>query len=269
MLEHIEFGNYNNIVVKVGSALIAPDGHSCSAEYCLPIAHFVRKCRKAGKQVTLVSSGAVAAGFNLLKPDYDKLTRKEKQPLAAVGQSMVVAHWQRFFDDVVAQVLLTSADIKNPERAQNARNTFKTLEELGALPIVNENDTVATEELTVGDNDNLVAQVAALTDADLLIICSDIDGVYDDNPKVNPDAELVNQFEGISEEALAMGKQSTSAQGTGGMRTKLKAAKFASENGIDTIICNGTNESYMRLFSNQNPGTLVRNTAERDEVEVA
>ncbi len=267
MLEHIDFSQYKNIVIKVGSALIAPDGRSCSSEYCLPIAHFIRKCHKAGKNVTLVSSGAVAAGFNLVKPKNEVLTRKEKQPLAAIGQSMVVRHWQRFFDDVVAQVLLTSADIKNPERSENARNTFQTLFELGAMPIVNENDTVATEELTIGDNDNLVAQVAALTDADLLIICSDINGVYDDNPKTNPEAELVTQFSGVTDETLAVGKGSHNPRGTGGMQTKLQAARFASENGIDTIICNGKNESYMRLFSNQNPGTLIHRTCK--EVSVA
>lgn len=135
------------------------------------------------------------------------------------------------------------------------------------MPIVNENDTVATEELTIGDNDNLVAQVAALTDADLLIICSDINGVYDDNPKVNPEAELVTQFSGVTDETLAVGKGSHNPRGTGGMQTKLQAARFASENGIDTIICNGKNESYMRLFDNQNPGTLIHRTCK--EVSVA
>ena len=258
-MKTFNFEQYKNIVVKVGSALVAPDGHSCSTQYCLPLASFIKKCQLLNKTVTLVSSGAVAAGFNTLKPAHEFLSLDEKQALAAVGQSKVISHWQRFFDNHVAQVLLTAADIQSQQRSANAQRTLSTLHQYGVLPIVNENDTIATEELKFGDNDNLAAQVASLIGADLLIICSDVDGVFDGNPHLNRRAKLLKRITHFDDDILRLGQNSHNPQATGGMKTKLQAAQFAAEKGIETIICNGKSEAYLSLINHIVTGTWVGN----------
>ncbi|RDX35042.1 glutamate 5-kinase [Kangiella sp. HD9-110m-PIT-SAG06] len=260
MMDCFNFNHYNNIVIKVGSALVAPDGYCCSTEYCLPLANFIKKCRQLGKTVTLVSSGAVAAGFNTLKPNHASLSLDEKQALAAIGQSKVINHWQRFFDNHVAQVLLTAADISNSTRSNNAKRTLQTLHQHHVLPIINENDTVAIEELKFGDNDNLAARVAKLIGAELLIICSDVDGVYDGDPHKNSrntPAKLIRHIPQLDDDTMLLAQPSHNPKATGGMKTKLEAAKFASQSLIDTIICNGKTESYLKLLTNNNPGTWI------------
>lgn len=254
-MNDINFDHYQKIVIKIGSALIAPDSRACSAEYCLPIANFIKQCRKAGKDIILVSSGAVAAGFNQLKLTEHNLNLEQKQALAAIGQSIVIRHWQRFFDQDVAQVLLTTDDINNPKRAQNAQKTFAQLRQFGALPIVNENDTVVTEELKFGDNDMLAAQVAILADADLLIICSDVDGLFNDNPHLNPEAKLIKIIEQDNPEHLSYAKTGHNPRSTGGMLSKVQASILATQNGIDSFICNGKTEAYSQLWLNKNPGS--------------
>lgn len=256
-MQSIPFEQYQKIIIKVGSALIAPDSRACSTEYCLPIANFIKKCHAASKQVILVSSGAVAAGFNQQSLTDHEITLEQKQALAAIGQSIVIRHWQRFFDRDVAQVLLTSDDISNPKRAENAQKTFAQLEQFSALPVVNENDTVVTEELKFGDNDMLAAQVAILTKADLLIICSDVDGVFDDNPHTNPDAKLINMIEYQNDQVLDFAKSSHNPRSTGGMLSKLQSAHLANKHGIPVIICNGKTEAYNRLWFKQNPGSWL------------
>ncbi len=257
-MNSIDFAQYNNIVIKVGSALVAPDGHSCSTQFCLPLANFIKKCQQSAKKVTLVSSGAVAAGFNTLKPDHEHLSLDEKQALAAIGQSKVINHWQRFFDESVAQVLLTAADIQSSHRSANAKRTLITLHQYGVLPIINENDTVAIDELKFGDNDRLAAQVATLIKADLLLICSDVDGLFNDNPHTNSNAQLIPFIDEMTDDIMQLGQASHNPQATGGMLTKLLAAQIAHDSGTDTIICNGKTEAYSRLFQQQNPGTLIR-----------
>lgn len=254
-MNNINFDRYQKIIIKVGSALIAPDARACSAEYCLPIANFIKQCRNAGKDIILVSSGAVAAGFNQLGLTEHQLNLEQKQALAAIGQSIVIRHWQRFFDQDVAQVLLTTDDINNPTRALNAKKTFAQLKRFGALPIVNENDTVVTEELKFGDNDMLAAQVAILTDADLLIICSDVDGLYDDNPYLNPKAKLINFIEPNDTQCQTYAHGSHNPRSMGGMLSKVQAALTANNNGINCIICNGKTEAYSQLWMNHNPGS--------------
>lgn len=256
--ENISFGLYQNIVIKVGSSLIAPDGKSFSVEFCLPLASFIKKCFQQGKKVTLVSSGAVAAGYNYCKPN-KKLTITDKQALASIGQAIIIQHWQKFFDNPVAQILLTADDIRAQKRAANAKNTLRRLQTLQSLPIVNENDTVAIDELKVGDNDNLGAQVAHLVNADLLIICSDVDGLFTANPHTDSNAKLIKQLDSNqldSYMSIALGSNNPLA--TGGMVTKLEAAKFAGDKSIDTVICNGTNESYLSLLNNIYLGTFIR-----------
>lgn len=267
-MDSFNFNHYQNIVIKVGSSLIAPDGRSCSTQYCLPLASFIKKCQHLGKAVTLVSSGAVAAGINTLKIDHSELTLAKKQACAAVGQAKLINHWQRFFDNHVAQLLLTADDIKHPKRHQNARKTIEQLHQYEILPIVNENDTVATAELKFGDNDNLAAQVATLIEADLLVICSDVDGVYNDNPHQNPQAKLIPYIEQVTEETLAIGKPSYNKQATGGMVTKLGAARLASKEGITTIICNGKLEAYTSLLEHKVAGTLVSSNKQQNQARI-
>lgn len=257
-MNDINFSHYQKIVIKVGSVLIAPDSRACSAEHCLPIANFIKKCHAASKQVILVSSGAVAAGFNQLQlPATQTINLEQKQALAAIGQSIVIRHWQRFFDQDVAQVLLTSDDINHPKRASNAQKTFAQLAQFGALPIVNENDTVVTEELKFGDNDMLAALVALLTDADLLIICSDVDGVFDDNPHTNPDAQLIKTIHYGNQDVIGYAKTKHNPRSSGGMLSKLQSAVLANTQGIAVTICNGKLEAYNHLWANRNPGTWL------------
>ena len=171
-----------------------------------------------------------------------------RQALAALGQAQMIALWQRFFDRPVAQVLLTHDDLRNRRRYLNARATLIELLQLGALPVINENDTVSVDELKLGDNDNLAAIVAALVDADVLLIATDIDGLYTANPRLDADAHPINELHGVSAESLAMAGGAGSAGGTGGMRTKLEAAARAAGAGIDTILFNGTDGEVIRLL---------------------
>ncbi|MEM9101956.1 MAG: glutamate 5-kinase [Pseudomonadota bacterium] len=251
---------WQRVVIKVGSALLAPDGEGCSTRYLLTLAEFVIWCRKHHKEVLIVSSGSVAAGRALVKNQAsNKLTIPEKQALASIGQSELMAFWQRFFDFPCAQILLTMDDFQNRERYLNSRNTLSQLLDIGALPIINENDSVATEELKVGDNDNLAADVSVLANADLLIICSDVDGLYDKNPKEYPDAKLINKVSQINESIRKMASSATNAVGTGGMTTKIQAAEKATEKGINTIIVNGFEaETFTALKRSENPGTFFQ-----------
>ncbi|RMF61905.1 MAG: glutamate 5-kinase [Bacteroidetes bacterium] len=238
--EVIRVPAWRRAVVKVGSALVAPGGR-CSTQYLLPLARFVAESRRQGREVILVSSGAVAAGQGALA---DRASRPrsipEKQALAAVGQPLLMALWQRLFDVPCAQLLLTYDDVADRRRFINARNTLAELLRRGTLPIVNENDTVAVEELKVGDNDNLAAHVAVLAGADLLVICSDVDGLFEADPRVHPEARLIPRVARIDEAVYARAGGAGGPTATGGMRTKVEAAAKATARGIDTLIVNGT-----------------------------
>lgn len=255
--------DWNRAVLKVGSALIAPDDSGCSTTHLLPIARFIIESRRQGKEVILVSSGAVAAG--LAEQDRSGpgtgLSIPERQALAALGQPLLMAHWRRLFDVPIAQVLLTYDDLQRRSRFVNAKNTIAELLEQGALPIVNENDTVATEELQVGDNDNLAAYVAVLAEADLLVICSDVDGLYDADPHEHPDAERLRVVDTIEAEVYDMVGGAHHPTATGGMRTKVEAAEKATDQGIDTVLVNGTKGDHLdALGRGEMPGTLFRRT---------
>ncbi|MEL1264749.1 glutamate 5-kinase [Pseudoxanthomonas putridarboris] len=232
---------WRRAVLKVGSSLLAADGEGLSPRHALNLAQFVSSSIAAGREVVIVSSGAVAAGRGLLhrKPQ-SGTAMAERQALAALGQAQLIGLWQRFFDRPVAQVLLTHDDLRNRRRYLNARATLQALLSLGALPIVNENDTVSVDELKLGDNDNLAAVVAALVDADALFIATDIDGFYSANPRTNPAAEPILDVEALTPEFHAMAGDAGSGAGTGGMRTKLEAAAKAAAAGIETFLFNGT-----------------------------
>ncbi|MCL1075887.1 glutamate 5-kinase [Shewanella dokdonensis] len=253
------------IVLKVGSALIAPDRQGCSSRYLLAIAQFIVRCRTKGLQVILVSSGSIAAGAHRFPlRARDNSTSPEallalKKAMAAAGQTEMMATWDKFFDFPTAQILLTHGDLRDRERYLSIRDTISTLLEHDILPIVNENDTVTTDALKVGDNDNLSAMVAAAADARSLVICSDIDGLYDKNPHLNADAKLLPEVTKIDGSIYAMAGGSHSDVGTGGMLTKIQAAEKAVSHGIDTYIVNGFKEaSFNDLLAGKNPGTLFR-----------
>lgn len=203
----------------------------------------------------LVSSGAVAAGSHLFK-NKDKRSVAVKKVMAAAGQTEMLSTWERFFDFPSAQLLLTHGDLRDRDRYNSIRETLFTLLEQGILPIMNENDAVTTDDLKVGDNDNLSAMVAAAADADCLIICSDVNGLYDKDPNKNADARLLDTVGELTPEIYAMSGGPTSSVGTGGMKTKLQAAEKATSHGIVTYIVNGFNEdTFTELLNGANPGT--------------
>lgn len=248
--------HWKRIVVKVGSALIAPHKQGCSSHYLLGIAQFIANCRAQGVQVVLVSSGSVAAGWHRLG-DVKQPSVSQKKAMAAAGQADMMATWDKLFDFPSAQLLVTHGDLRDRERYISIKNTLFSLLDHGLLPIVNENDAVTTDTLRVGDNDNLSAMVAAAADADALIICSDVNGLYTKNPQLHDDAKLIKQVNEINEAIYAMAGGATSEVGTGGMRTKIEAAEKAIAHGIETVIINGFDpDAFNRLLKGQNPGTL-------------
>ena len=218
--------------------------------------------RNMGKDVVLVTSGAIAVGEKAILPNReDDNPIAVKQACAAVGQARLMMIYQKIFaeyNQVAAQILMTKNTIVDNLNRYNARNTFAELFKLGVIPIVNENDTIATYEIEIGDNDTLSAIVASLVEADALLLLSDIDGLYTDDPRTNPDVKYIEVVEELTDELMNMGKASTgSSVGTGGMTTKLQAAKIASSTGVDMVIANSKDIKVIhRILSGQNIGTL-------------
>lgn len=225
--------------------------------------------RNIGKDVVLVTSGAIAVGEKALLPNREEDNPiAVKQACAAVGQARLMMIYQKIFaeyNQVAAQILMTKNTIVDNLNRYNARNTFAELFKLGVIPIVNENDTIATYEIEIGDNDTLSAIVASLVGADMLLLLSDIDGLYTDDPRKNPDVKYIEVVEELTDELMNMGKASTgSSVGTGGMTTKLQAAKIACSTGVDMVIANSKDVKVIhRILSGQNIGTLF--LAHKDE----
>lgn len=225
--------------------------------------------RNMGKDVVLVTSGAIAVGEKAILPNREEDNPiAVKQACAAVGQARLMMIYQKIFaeyNQVAAQILMTKNTIVDNLNRYNARNTFAELFKLGVIPIVNENDTIATYEIEIGDNDTLSAIVASLVEADTLLLLSDIDGLYTDDPRTNPDVKYIEVVEELTDELMNMGKASTgSSVGTGGMTTKLQAAKIASSTGVDMVIANSKDIKVIhRILSGQNIGTLF--LAHKDE----
>ncbi|RLV60256.1 glutamate 5-kinase [Parashewanella curva] len=247
---------YKRIVIKVGSALVAPDGEGCSGKYLLTIAGFINACLQLNTEVILVSSGSVAAGKSHIGHGSGQPSISTKQAMAAVGQMQMIANWQRFFDCACSQLLITHGDLKDRRRYLNIKNTLRVLLENNIIPIINENDTVATQELKVGDNDNLAALVAMVADAEALLILSDVDGVFDADPRQVYDAKLLPEISNITPEIYQLAGGTSNSLATGGMFTKIQAADKACEQGIDTYIVNGTKaNAFEHLLKKGNPGT--------------
>ena len=244
---------WKRAVLKVGSSLLAGEG-GLSPRNAQHLAAFVEACQAQGREVVIVSSGAVAAGRVVLQATLHASPQPgaamaERQALAALGQAKLMAFWQGFFAKPVAQVLLTHDDVRNRRRYLNAQATLRELLRCGALPIVNENDTVSVDELKLGDNDTLGAIVAALIDADVLFIATDIDGLYDADPRTTPGARPVQCVTDPGDDILAMAGGAGSKVGTGGMRTKILAAQRAGAAGIDTVLFNGTRADVSRALA--------------------
>ena len=218
-----------------------------------------------GKDVIVVSSGAIAVGRAVMGIHEKPSAMAQKQACAAIGQARLMMIYQKLFSEynqTAAQVLLTKYTMIDDHTRTNARNTLQSLLHMGAIPVVNENDTVSTDEIkfvnTFGDNDTLSALVAALVDADMLILLSDIDGLFTDDPHVNPQAEFIDVVEHLDEKLMEMGKGSTgSTVGTGGMATKLSAARIATSAGADMVIANGADFHVIhKIIQGKNYGTL-------------
>jgi len=259
--------DWQRAVIKIGSALIAPDGDQCSARYLLAIAGFITASRELGKQIIIVSSGSVAAGRSDIKHGVNP-SIAEKQAMAAVGQTRMMANWSRFFDAPCAQILLTYDDLRDRTRYVNSKNTLRELLNNDVIPIVNENDTVAINELKVGDNDNLGAYTALVAEADTLIICSDIDGLYDADPRKNSQAKLIPYVEQIDQAIYQLAGGPGSSVGTGGMLTKIQAADKCTKSGIQTVIVNGHKaQVFDALLQGKISGTLFAPKASRDSAK--
>jgi glutamate 5-kinase len=236
------------IVVKVGTSTLTHATGRINIRHVEALCKVLSDIRNAGHELILVSSGAIGMGvgkMNLPKRPDDMPT---KQAMAAIGQCELMYVYDRLFSEyshVVAQILLTGEDLRDDNRHKNFINTIFRLLELGALPIINENDTVATEEVSVGDNDTLGALVAESIRADLLVILSDIDGLYSDNPRLDPTAELIPVVTELTSEILASAGEKGSSLATGGMATKLNAASICMKAGTDMIILNGAQPAIL------------------------
>jgi glutamate 5-kinase len=250
----------NTIVVKIGTNLLADKTKGINLHRIEAIARNVALLSSLGHHVALVTSGAIGAGVAALKLKARPKTIPEKQATASIGQPLLMEAYENAFRKhnlTIAQILLTKDDFVNRTRYLNAKNTFTVLQTRGVIPIINENDTVAVDEIKLGDNDNLSAMVANLIDADLLVILSDIDGLFSDDPAKNPDAVLIPVVEKITPQIERLAKSSGTELSTGGMATKIQAAKRCVSSGIAMIIANGTNpDALSEIFSGTSGGTI-------------
>ena len=268
----VDFTKKKRIVVKVGSSTITHDATG-NIDYT-KLERLVRQLcdlRAQGKDVCLVSSGAIAVGRYALGLKKRPKDLAMKQACASVGQAFLMSVYQKLFSEYnqrASQILMTKKTMTDSESRENARNTFEQLFELGVIPVVNENDTVATHEIQFGDNDSLSAIVSALIKADALVLLSDIDGLYTADPGINPKAEFVPIVSNIDDVISMATSESSSDVGTGGMLAKIKAAQIATYSGTDMVITNGAHIGNIhRIFENKDKGTLfVAN--KRDDIHV-
>ncbi len=248
------------VVIKIGSSSLTYENGKPNLRKLEKLARVVSDLKNGGREVILVSSGAVAVGMGRMGLNERPTTTKGKQALAAIGQCDLMSIYDRFFSEygyVTAQILITRDVVDNLERRENVKNTIDALLSMDAIPVINENDSVSYEEILFGDNDNLSAIVADVSGADSLVIMTDIDGLYDSDPKTNEDARLINRVKDVTDEMFAKAGGSGSNRGTGGMHTKLEAAKFATQKGIAVVVMSGENPALLYdLFDGHSVGTL-------------
>lgn len=252
--------NAEKIVVKVGTTTLTYPNGKLNLERIDRLSRVLADLNNLGKKIILVSSGAIGVGAERLGLRRENITLPEKQAAASVGQAILMKIYQKFFEEYnnsTSQILLTKDVMDNEERKENAQNTFNTLLDLGVLPIVNENDTISTYEIEFGDNDTLSATVAGLVGADLLILLTDIDGLYTADPKKDKNAKIIHLVNEINDEIANAADDAGSTLGTGGMITKISAAKIGCKYGVDTIIANGENPDIIYdIIRGREKGTL-------------
>lgn len=253
---------YKRIVIKVGTSTLTHENGKINIKQMEHLVRVISELLNRGHQVVLVSSGAVGAGVGKIGLSQRPEEIRKKQALAAIGQASLVSMYDRFFAEYgynAAQVLLTKYVFDDEQKYKNTKNAFMTMFEYGVIPIVNENDVVSTDELEFGDNDTLSAYVAVLVEADLLVIMSDIDGLYDCNPSKNQNAKIIPVVKKIDDGVLSCAGGAGSRRGTGGMKTKLHAAEIVMDKKIDMIIANGNNiENLYEIADGKQIGTLFK-----------
>lgn len=248
------------IAVKVGTSTLAYTSGGLNIRHIEQLCRTLSDLKNAGHEVMLISSGAIGLGVGKLSLREKPTDIPTKQAAAAVGQCELMNVYDREFSvygHTVAQILLTGSDVTDEERSQNLRNTMNRLFDLKVLPVINENDTVATDEIKVGDNDTLAAIVSVEAEADLLVLLSDIDGLYTADPKKDPKATIIPEVKELTEDILSLAGGAGSNLGTGGMQTKLNAARICMYNGIDMVIANGSKpELLYDIADGKQVGTL-------------
>ena len=250
------------IVIKVGTSTLTHHTGKTNIRKMEKLTSVLSDLQNSGREIVLVSSGAIGVGASKLGMKKKPKETDEKQAAATVGQCELMFMYDKLFSEyghVVGQVLLTRSDIEDPERNVNLTNNFEKLFLYGVIPIINENDSVAVDEIVYGDNDSLSAIVAKLVNADLLVILTDIDGLFTSNPQEDENAHIIPVVEELTEDIMALAGPSVSKLGTGGMVTKLQAAKIAGEAGIDTVIMNGSDPTDLyKLLDGRQIGTVIK-----------
>jgi glutamate 5-kinase len=251
--------NYHRLIIKIGSSLLVDDNGILNTQWLASLAADLAWLAESGHELLIVSSGAIAIGSPVLGISRSRARLEDLQAAAATGQVQLVLAYQEALGDyqrTVAQVLLTPADTEDRRRFLNARGTLRKLLDRGVIPIINENDTVATEEIRYGDNDRLAARVAQLVMADALLLLSDVDGLYSADPRVDAAASHIPLVQNIDDKVIAIAGKARSVVGSGGMETKVQAAKIANHAGCATIVCSGTVANPLRKLANGGRHTL-------------
>lgn len=259
-MERALLKNVKKVVVKVGTSNLTFPNGKVNFSRIEALARVLSDIQNSGKKVILVSSGAIAVGCSKMNRDRRPTTIEGKQAMAAIGQAELVKIYQKFFgnyNQIVAQVLLTKDGVHDEIKGRNAKNTLSTLIKMNIIPIINENDTVSTDEIEYGDNDRLSADVARLIDADLLIMLSDINGLYDADPRTNKNAKIIHKVRHITPEVEKMATGVGNGFAKGGMTTKIMAAQICYDAGIQTVIANGEHpEVLFDIMKGKDIGTL-------------
>ena len=266
-----DLSNIKNLIIKIGSSSLCDDEGNINKEKILNLIQQIAYIKRKGISITLVSSGAINAGVHVMNLECRPQTIPQKQALAAIGQASLMQIYEdlfSLFNLKCAQILLNHDDFDDRKRLMNFNNAMQALIEYDVVPIINENDTLAVEEIKVGDNDTLASLVVPAVNADMVVLVSDIDGLYDDNPHTNKNARLIRNVDGITKEIESMAKDASSKVGTGGMITKIRAAKVCNDFGCDMAIVNGNQPNVLidltKIFIRRENYTalqiLLRNT---------
>ena len=258
---------YKRVVLKIGSSLVSED-HNLSKKRIIDLSNQISTAIKNGIDFVIVTSGAISQGMNLLGINERPSDLNTLQALAAIGQQQLMSMYENIFKKLnlkIAQVLLTHGDMNDKERCANAKNTIRKILKLKVIPIINENDVVATEEIKFGDNDTLASMVVNLIDADLMIILTNQDGLFDKNPDKHNDAKLINECNILEIDDTKFNIDSKSKYGTGGFETKLKSVKIAANSGAVSVVASGSADNVInKILNHESIGTIFTTTKNQD-----